>query len=531
MSESAGVEQRVVLPFAMIVGKGGTEELPRELTYATILADMEKQRVKAGFIRKKEERLGFISTLYWPIITIPWQEGRNLVFDGMAVWSYVFEIGHLPSNDIFVKGLEKCRDYRDFISFEASNASYFKEYAEVESLPVLGLFIHEEFMKDLLAHIALARPKEVTDAAFLEPRLSSVEALASIDKLAKHISRGNEQLNSMYTAQKAVEIAVEKYKSEISSLLEDTKKKYNDRIEAIKPDVIEKVSRLEKRRDETWQSMQPRLLTLKGEQRKLESEERHWQLESKRKDATPDVTSSARARLKSTRVALKTAKLNVQQYQQEMSNVRADFDNQMQAQWERIRTLERERDAQLKRLLDDQKTMDDRARQIIQDMTNLKRKKEAEISFIQSQGVQIPTHVSADVMYLPVMVCSLYGRKKMRFIIYPPMIMKSGKGVLGGIQSMLGGIVLPLEPKTKQFDEVFRTGVEDALVEDTSLSSYINSKGMSANILHRKDLPGMLAKGLTEMKKQGWIKDKHEKELLQSLQKHISVAASTAPQR
>jgi hypothetical protein len=46
-----------------------------------------------------------------------------------------------------------------------------------------------------------------------------------------------------------------------------------------------------------------------------------------------------------------------------------------------------------------------------------------------------------------------------------------------------------------------------------------------------RDLPEMLAKGLAEMKNQGWIKDKHEKELLASLQKHIALASSTAPRK
>jgi len=31
------------------------------------------------------------------------------------------------------------------------------------------------------------------------------------------------------------------------------------------------------------------------------------------------------------------------------------------------------------------------------------------------------------------------------------------------------------------------------------------------------------------MKNQGWIKDKHEKELLLSLQRHMTMASSTAP--
>ena len=194
-----------------------------------------------------------------------------------------------------------------------------------------------------------------------------------------------------------------------------------------------------------------------------------------------------------------------------------------------MRSLERERDAQVTALLNDQQDLTQRASQLFQDMEGLKKRKEDEIGFIEAQGVQVPSHLISEIVYMPLMICMLQGEKGIRYMVYPPMIAKSGKGVLGGIQSIFGGLVLPLEPKTKQFDEVFRTGIEKALVDDRSLATYINSVSMSSNILHRKDLPDMLARGLASMKDQGWIKDKHEKDLLQSLQKHIALAASTAP--
>ena len=162
-------------------------------------------------------------------------------------------------------------------------------------------------------------------------------------------------------------------------------------------------------------------------------------------------------------------------------------------------------------------------------LENLKKRKEEQIAFVESQGVQVPPQLTSNTVYLPLFISSLVGDKGVRYNVYPPMIAKSGKGVIGGIQSMFGGLVLPLEPKTKQFDEVFRTGIEHALADDRSLATYIGSVSMSANILYKRDLPEMLVRGLAEMKNQGWIKDKHEKELLQSLQKHISMASSTAP--
>jgi len=518
-----------VLPFALISSGTATEEFPIEMTYATILADVEKHRAKAGLLRKQEEVMSFVSMINWPIITVPWREGRHLVFDGMTVWSYVFEDRRVASAEAFTKALNGCRTFKDFIAFEASHGGFFRDFASVERLPVMGLFIHEEFMKDLLEHINLARTREGSRTSYLEPRLPGSEAANAVKKIADMILFGRKMLADLGQTKELLKNSVDRFRKEIDGVIDETKRHFNAKIEAIRPEVTSKVAELERKRDETWTSMQPRLISLQGEVKRLESEETHWHAESKRKDTAPEATAMAKERLHVTRAEMKKAKEGAEKYQEEMARTRSDFDKQVQTQWERIRSLERERDARVAALVNDQSGMTQKASQIHNNMEELKRRKEDEIAWVEAQGVPIPPHLTSEVIYMPLMVCSLQGDKGVRYMVYPPMIAKSGKGVIGGIQSMFGGLVLPLEPKTKEFDETFRTGIEKALEEDRSLATYIGSVSMSSNILHMKELPDMLARGLAEMKNQGWIKDKHEKELLASLQKHIALASSTAP--
>ena len=71
---------QLVLPFAVIEREGGLgQEFPLAMTLATVLADIEKQREKAGVLRRREEALEFAALLYWPIIITPWRENRHLV--------------------------------------------------------------------------------------------------------------------------------------------------------------------------------------------------------------------------------------------------------------------------------------------------------------------------------------------------------------------------------------------------------------------------------------------------------------------
>jgi len=529
LSQSSEYSKRAVLPFALIAGTGGASEFPLEMTYATILADVEKKRAKAGLVKRREEVVAFVSMLHWPIILIPWRENRFLVFDGMAVWSHVFEDPKIANTQSFLRAIEGCAGYKQFASVEDAHVAYFKEFAEVERLPIMGLFIHEEFMKDLLDHFGFARPAESAQSSFLEPRMPTNDATMAVKRIADMIIFGKKELEGLAVAKESLRSTLERFRREIEGLVEEVRRRFTSKIEAIRPDVTDKASQLERKREEMWSLMQPRLVSLQAEVRKLESEESHWVRESKRKELGQEAQTKARERLNNARRDLENAKGEVQKYQDEMARMRSDYDKQVQAQWERIRSLERERDAQVAALMNDQQTMTQKASMMFQDMENLRKKKEEQIAFVEAQGVMVPPQLTSDVIYMPLFVSSLVGDKGVRYAVYPPMIAKSGKGVIGGIQSMFGGLVLPLEPKTKQFDEVFRTGIEKALVEDRSLATYIGSVSMSANVLHRRDLPDMLVRGFAELKSHGWIKDKHEKELLRSLQRHITMASSTAP--
>jgi hypothetical protein len=146
------------------------------------------------------------------------------------------------------------------------------------------------------------------------------------------------------------------------------------------------------------------------------------------------------------------------------------------------------------------------------------------IQFLESQGV--PASVpDTTVVHMPIFVASFSSDRGRRMVVYPPMVARAGKGVLGSLKSTLGGAVLPLEPKTHQFEQIFRGGIEKALVEDASLTALLASVGNANNLLHLGNLPALLRQGLAEMKAQGWIKDKHERELLSNLERHIEFAA------
>jgi len=218
--------------------------------------------------------------------------------------------------------------------------------------------------------------------------------------------------------------------------------------------------------------------------------------------------------------------VDVQRYQSEMAQVRASYDQQVQTQWERIRALERERDEEVTRLHREEQAIVAIATKVRGAIRDLLKSLADGVHFLESQGV--PANVAdTTVVRMPIFVGSFASERGRRMVVYPPMVARAGKGVLGSLKSSLGGAVLPLEPKTHQFEQIFRGGIEKAIAEDASLAALLASVGNANNLLHLANLQSLLSRGLAEMKAQGWIKDKHERELLQNLERHIEAAART----
>jgi len=518
----------LVMPFAVIEREGAVaEEFPFEMTLATVLADVEMQREKAGVLRKREEALESASMLYWPIIVVPWRENRHLVFDGMGVWSYVFAQGRIPDARSFGAAIDAARDYKSLLGLLSERAAYFDQFANVDHVPIMGLFIHEEFMRDVLAHIALAKPRQLPGNPMLTARLSEEHVRTAVERMRGVIGAMAKDLDALAAAGKSLEGGLSRARAEFAAVRENTVAAYQKQVDRVRPDVNAQVARLEKEREERWSAMQPKMLDLQAQSRKAEADLAGWDAESRRRDDMA-AASQARERRDAVRRDLERIRGDVARYQDEMAQARSNFDRQIQAQWDRIREIERQRDAEIAKLNQEEQSAVALVGKLSLGLGGLTRQLQESIRFLDSQGVQATVRETT-IVRMPIVVASFASERGRRIVVYPPMVAKAGKGVFGSLKSTFGGAVLPLEPKTQQFEEIFRGGIEKALVEDASLGAYVASLGNSNNLLHLGNLRDMLGRGLREMKAQGWIKDKHERDLIVALERHITGAARTAP--
>lgn len=522
----------LVLPFAMIESadrKGApATEFPLPMTYATILGDIEGRRRKEGIFRKGEERIDFAAQLHWPLLTIPWDSGRYLVFDGMGVWSHVFE-RHVPPN---VKGfLAEVRGASKHDRLTAILERYaptFERFAGTESIAIPGLFIHEEFMSDLLGHISLARTADAERTSFLSPRLTLDAARKAADRMRDLAGSFETESDEIASVTDAVRAANRTAQDQIAKDRDAAFRDFTRQLDRLRPEVQRNVTRIEKERDDQWNRSQPEILQLQVEHRQYEAEVARAEREG---DAAtdPDARRAASDRARRSQDHMEVTARTMADLQRRVAEERSAFDRQTQTQWERVRSLERERETTIAGLNNEAQRLNAIVDRIAAGVSHLAKMKRAAAKFIRDQGVPIPFGEPVDTVYIPVFVAGLVAPRGHRILVYPPMVARRGKGMVNGIKSAFGGIVLPLEPRTEKFDEIFRGGIEKAVGSDASLTAYLGSAGMRSNVLHQENLAQVLAQGLALLKHEGWIKDRHERDLLASYSRHVTAAQGTAP--
>ncbi len=123
-----------------------------------------------------------------------------------------------------------------------------------------------------------------------------------------------------------------------------------------------------------------------------------------------------------------------------------------------------------------------------------------------------PALAPVRVVWLPLWMATLRSPKGVRQVAFPPMQVRGGVGLGGTLKRLLGGIVLPLEPRTAQFDKVLRPTMEEAVARDPWLSAATQELTRAADVLVDPDLLVRLQEGLSDLRSQGWVSKKQEEE-------------------
>ena len=485
--------------------------LPEHMTIATILTDVEGERKHRSFLSKSEEHVVFLAPIYYPIAIVPWLYDRDLVMDPMGIWEHTFHYERVADPEILNNELNAVNDIEDMKGAMARCRTALSRVSAKEGIPVKGLFIHEEFMGDLLSHMHLVERAEER-RGFLRPRMDRERLETTVNSLRDMIQRINGDLGKLNDLSGFIHQKVTVWEGTIDARIETVTKDYDTRIDTLRPEVEANVKDLEGRKEEEIRSLRGKIAELEREVARVSTEVEKHALQYEKLRSHPQKRVEAereRALLDQAKQNQKGVKQRVHDAESGITQADKQFKTLIAREWDRINSLVKEKTEWTNALAAEKQAMQNAAADLLAYINDLLGRKRAELEHVESQGVVTPPFSRSDFVYLPFYVALLDQNGKRRYLVFPPMVAKKSKGLVDSMKATFGGIVLPLEPKTKQFEQVFKTGIEEALRTDHLFVEEVNHAGGESNAFNRPDLLNVLFYGLEEMKRQGWINDKH----------------------
>jgi DNA anti-recombination protein RmuC len=519
-------EKRVILPSIVQIKEGKWLPTKKSFEIATILTYLESIRNKGGgfLFKGSAEYIKFISIFYWPFTLIYRNDTRKYVFfDMMGFFSETFQYHIMPPTDTCVEEISKNQpgsvEVNIFIDILKSCEKILGGFPSVTPYKIQGCLAHEDLMKDLLATFSLIGHNTL-GGHILSPRITIEQLKSELETLFKlKVSCQNDiiQLNNILAP---VGLTTNKWIEYLTNQQIQVREDFDKKIAEIRPDVEAKVRDYQQKLNFELHSIEmstaPMISTLESQISRLRMEEEMYKKQEETyKKINPAAAEGARKMKDNTKkIRQKTEdqlKKVIENKNRQTKMITDEYNKLIEKEWERIRSLERERDG-IFNLLEHMKTEISRLVNSLQDkISKLVRSKTSTIASIDEVGARIPSEIEEQFgecfhLLMPLIIACLEGEKS-RYVILPPLVVKE-KGILQITKGLFGSIALPLEPVTERFEKIAKKRFEEMLKTDTNLEKEISTMGPVYDILHLQETKELLTEGLTELRNLGLINDK-----------------------
>jgi len=498
------------------------------LETATIAAYLDTIRSKGGgflFFRRPVEHIKFASYVYLPLMAMYYNDDRNqlILYDTADLFFKVFEYYTPPPTEALITELKKNKPLNVDVEEFIEALKLVEKRLEKSPNPVSYKihYLSGEIIKDLIDDISLAS-YSMPKGYILRPRIA-VEQIGNEhntlinlkDMCRKDIYQLTDFLD--YTQRIATE-----WIEYLSNKQLEIRESYNEKIESIRPEVIERVRDYEQKLNQELNIIETkaahRISSLEAEIQRLKIQEDVYKDEEKTYEKINPVAARTARKMREN-IEKKRKELEkqlneiVESKNRQIKSIREKYNKLIEREWDRIRQLERERDKAISLLEDRKAEISKLIDKIQKKVDNLVKEKESIIKEIDNAGITLPAEVkehlenrSSFYILIPLVVACMEG-DKLRCTVIPPSILE--KGFLG---RLFGGSSLKLSIRTKTYEKI-KDMLEKMMTSDQSLREEIFTFGQSHNILASQATKEHLAKGLKKLLEMGFINDKQYQEI------------------
>ncbi len=507
----------VTLGFAMVADPSGeTRELPEPTVLATVLIAVENDRraLLHRFAGGFDEEIDAVANVFWPFLVVHGPGGdAAAIFDGTGVWRRTFRYTLLPSMDGMKPLLDREVSPASYLSQMRALTPHFARDPGSEVLTVEGFLpLDPPLLFDVLSQSQFRSDPQAPHAGFLPARHKVDWYHDVVSQMCLWLERFEGDLYRLGEVRGQVEKITQAAKGRLETEYREKQARAAAELDQAVARVNEEVAELQKSHHTEVQRHLESIRKAQGQLARSEAtvattDTLAFRATNRRLDPAPH-----QARGRQAQAEIRTANRQVASGRREIERVHEQQRTAQERAVAKVVELER---TQAKSLAELELFHDEyvaAAADLLQTIDGQVAARSTQRNVLSGYFLPLPTLANVSVIWFPLWLATLRGSRGPRQLVFPPMQVRKEVGLSGSLKRFFGGIVLPLEPRTAQFDKVLRPTMEEALARDPWLSTATAELTRAADVLVDPDVLERLKIGLASLRSEGWITEKQQQE-------------------
>lgn len=535
----------LILPFLISAGDSG-KPLTRSREVATVMFLAESERKKHGLLDSKPKSLLFVSKLHYPLWAVPW-ENESFVLDGLGVSSNPIDYPVLPNVATFVEDIWRAATIRDQLwSTLRKHEVTFKTFAKTDKVQINALVTDEGLLSGIYEYVKETLPQgsEANEIAVTALNKLDIDAAKEnarkVPSLQKQIQI---EIRSLEYATKLLGDTEKLHEQMILKEVELTRGTYETQISEFRPEVEKRIEQLAKERDTRIAKMTRTAENeLKEKEREMQRHEhelqrlelnkadclRRRQSRRQKNDKVGEAQWEHRIKAYENKIAEAKARINSlsdimgktrRQSETDSQKLRYGYQDLIDRERSKITGIEAQRDsiiATKQTELNNLKIAVGEIKAQIQGLLELKGENEKGL-----KRLGLPLQFEAvTLFFVPFYLAGYQVDREIQFHIFPPVRVSQPSGIVSTLQKTLGnlkqspGLKLYLQPRSKALNRMLDFVIQEKASSDRMFNENLRKAAESGNILTKNEFRQQLAKGIAELRDEGWVSQREGDSLI-----------------
>lgn len=535
----------LILPYA-VEDADRKKPFTHDMEVAAILCLADAERKKLGLLDVSPERISYVSKLHYPLWAVPW-ENECFIVDGLGFFSHTIMCMKPPDVKSFTEDIKKNTAVRKlYRNALKKHAQTFRDFIVTDQIQIEAVISDKKMLSTILEylkHSSTSKRKAEEPIGLAPPKLNKK---AAVEAARKIIDRWEQIQSEIKGLQYATDVLHEEHNFHEHKILREIERVrgiYEKEIFRVKPLIGKRVEQLITERDAKIQKgikateggMKATLRERDKQERKLRRIKRSKREFERKRDARKRKSDKPgesywnsevkRCKTKMSeireRIQVLSRRIELARKQKEVTikKLNKNYQARIDRERRRIADLEASRDYEIATKRKEIEELRSEASTVLNLVERLIERKKLNASRLKE--VTIPWKPEGvTLICVPLYLVQYVTEGKSRSHSYAPMIAMGYEGIMKRIRkafwsfSLEYRIKLLLRPRSRALKRMLNSVLVEKTREDKALKEVLQGLGCSNNLLSIPNFIEVLAKGMEELKGEGWINPEEEDAIL-----------------